>query len=116
MAGALGLFVVLCVLNGGAFLAVLRAVTDAPPDPLATVGINAAGWLLGFFAFFAPAGLGVREGGMAAMLAPFMPVDAAFVGVVLWRLVQVITEFVCLGACFTPTAIAAVRRPRAETG
>jgi uncharacterized membrane protein YbhN (UPF0104 family) len=116
MAGPLALFVVLCGFHGVAFLVMLRAVTEAPPDALATIGINAAGWLLGFFAFFAPAGLGVREAGMAAMLAPFMPVDAAVVGAVLWRLVQLIAEFVCLGACFTPTAIAAVRRPRAETG
>jgi uncharacterized membrane protein YbhN (UPF0104 family) len=106
----LAYFTALCVLNGAAFLAVLRAVGDASPGLVAATGVNAAGWLVGFFAFFAPAGLGVREGGMAAMLAPLMPVDAAIVGVLLWRLVQLLVEAACLGACFAPAALSAARR------
>jgi uncharacterized membrane protein YbhN (UPF0104 family) len=97
--GTLVLFTALCLLNGAAFFAVLRSVCDVPPPLLAAVGINAAGWLMGFFAFFAPAGLGVREGGMAGMLAPLMPIDAAVVGVLLWRLLQVLVELLCLAAC-----------------
>jgi uncharacterized membrane protein YbhN (UPF0104 family) len=108
-------FTALCFLNGVAFLVVLEATCDTPPSLLATIGINAAGWLLGFFAFFAPAGLGVREGGMAAMLAPLMPVDAAVVGVLLWRLIQVVVELLCLAACLVPNAVQALRRPAAKT-
>jgi hypothetical protein len=96
---ATALFTALCVFNGATFLAVLRATCESPPGLLATVGVNAVGWLVGFFAFFAPAGLGVREGGMVAMLAPMMPFDAVVVGVLLWRLVQIAAEMVCLGAC-----------------
>jgi uncharacterized membrane protein YbhN (UPF0104 family) len=108
-------FAVLCFLNGAAFLAVLSAVCDAPPGFLATAGINAAGWLLGFFAFFAPAGLGVREGGMAVMLAPLISPDAAVVGVLLWRLVQIAVELACLVLCFAPEVVAAARRLVART-
>jgi hypothetical protein len=100
----------LCFLNGAAFLAVLRATCDSPPGWLAVVGINAIGWLVGFFAFFAPAGLGVREGGMAAMLSPLMPVDAALVGVLVWRLIQILVELLCLAGCFLPAALSALRK------
>jgi hypothetical protein len=110
LVAALSLFTALAVLNGAAFLAVLEAVSESPPSLLATVGINAAGWLVGFFAFFAPAGLGVREGGMTAMLAPMMPLDAAVIGVLLWRLIQILVELICLAACFAPNGVSAVRR------
>jgi uncharacterized membrane protein YbhN (UPF0104 family) len=109
LAGTLVLFTALCLLNGAAFFAVLRSVCDAPPPLLAAVGINAAGWLMGFFAFFAPAGLGVREGGMAGMLAPLMPIDAAVVGVLLWRLLQVLVELLCLAACLRRGAVASAQ-------
>jgi hypothetical protein len=107
-------FTVLCFFNGAAFLAVLKSGYDAPPSWLAVCGVNAAGWLVGFFAFFAPAGLGVREGGMAAMLAPLMPLDAAVLGVLLWRLVSIVAELVCLGGAFLPAAVSALRRRAAR--
>jgi uncharacterized membrane protein YbhN (UPF0104 family) len=103
-------FTVLCFFNGLAFLAVLRATCASPPGVFATVGINAVGWLVGFFAFFAPAGLGVRETGMAAMLAAIVPLDVAVVGVILWRVVQIVVEVICLAACFVPAMASAVRR------
>jgi hypothetical protein len=98
------LFFALCFFNGAAFLAVLRSTTDSPPGLLAVTGINAAGWLIGFFAFFAPAGLAVREGAMTAMLAPLVPLDAALVAVVLWRVIQIVAEVLCLGVCLIPIA------------
>jgi uncharacterized membrane protein YbhN (UPF0104 family) len=110
-----GYMTALCFLNGAAFLAVLRATCNSPPPLLVTVGVNAVGWLVGFFAFFAPAGLGVREGGMAAMLAPLMPIDAAIVAVLVWRLIQIAVELSCLAACFVPNAASAVRRLTAST-
>jgi uncharacterized membrane protein YbhN (UPF0104 family) len=103
-------YVALCLLNGVAFHVVLRAAGVQPPPILAAIGVNAVGWLVGFFAFFAPAGLGVREGGMAAMLAPSMALDAAIVGVLIWRLTQIFVEFVCLVPCLLPGALAALRR------
>ena len=114
-----GFMCLLDVFQGVAFLAVLRACSDTTPTFLAGTCINAVGWLVGFFAFFAPTGLGVREGGMAALLAPLMPLDAALVGVVLWRLIQTIAELVCLAACFVPGAASFVRRaldPKRDSG
>jgi hypothetical protein len=105
-------YVALCFLNGVAFHVVVRAAGAPPPPILAAIGVNAVGWLVGFFAFFAPAGLGVREGGMAAMLAPSMPLDAAIVGVLIWRLCQIVVEFACLVPCVLPGALAALRRRR----
>jgi glycosyltransferase 2 family protein len=115
LATTLAFVTALSFLQGAAFLAVLRAASDSIPTFLAAAGINAAGWLVGFFAFFAPTGIGVREGGMAAMLAPLMPVDAAVVGVLLWRLIQIVVELLCLGACFVPRAASALRRLAART-
>jgi hypothetical protein len=102
-------FTVLGVVNGAGFLLVLAATSDVHPGLLASAGVNAAGWLLGFFAFFAPSGLGVREGGTTAMLAPLMPLDAAVAGGLLWRAVQVAVELVCLLACVAPRALAWLR-------
>jgi uncharacterized membrane protein YbhN (UPF0104 family) len=102
--------VALCFLQGAAFMAVLRATSDATPTFLAAACVNAAGWLVGFFAFFAPTGIGVREGGMAAMLAPLMPGDAAIVAVLLWRVVQVGVELLCLAGCYAPRVASALSR------
>ena len=88
--------VAICFVQGGAFLAVLRATSPIVPSFLATTGINAVGWLAGFFAFFAPTGLGVREGGTTAMLSPLMPLDAVVVAVILWRIVQIAAELLWL--------------------
>jgi uncharacterized membrane protein YbhN (UPF0104 family) len=101
--GATFVFMVaICFVQGAAFLAVLRATSQVVPGFLATTGINAVGWLAGFFAFFAPTGLGVREGGLTAMLSPLMPLDAVLVAVVLWRIVQIVAELMWLAICFVP--------------
>lgn len=107
--GTVTLFLLLCVANGLAFYALVRAFTATPP-PLATViGINAVGWLVGFFAVFAPGGLGVREGGMTALLAPFLPLEIAIGSVLAWRLMQIVVEIVCLAACLLPEGMRIVR-------
>ena len=36
-------------------------------------GIFSLSWVIGFLAFITPSGLGVREGAMALLLAPFIP-------------------------------------------
>ena len=96
------LYLVLCVLNGLAFYALIRAFTPATPSPSVVVGINAVGWLVGFFAVCAPGGLGVREGGMTALLAPLVPMEIAIGSVLAWRLMQIAVEIACLAACFIP--------------
>jgi uncharacterized membrane protein YbhN (UPF0104 family) len=102
LVGAFSLSFALCFCSGATFLAVLRATTESTPGLLAVTGINAAGWLIGFFAFFAPAGMAVREGAMTAMLAPLVPLDAALVAVLLWRVIQIVAEVICLGVWLIP--------------
>ena len=109
--GTLTWFVALCILNGLAFHALLRAFAPAAmPSVRASIGINAIGWLLGFFAVFSPGGLGVREAGMTALLFPAVPMPVAVGSVVVWRAIQILVEVACLGACYLPGAVRFARR------
>jgi MFS family permease len=105
-------YVALTLFNGAIFMNLLSATCDTYPGLLASTGINAAGWLVGFFAFFAPSGLGVREGTSTALLTPLMPLDAVVVAVVSWRVIQVVVELLCLAASLAPTVL---RRTSADT-
>ncbi len=71
----------------GAGLAVLARAMDAPPSLgfLAATGAFALSWVLGFLAPGAPAGLGVREGLMVALLAGTAHSEEVLVFVVLAR-------------------------------
>lgn len=52
-------------------------------------------WVLGFLAFFTPGGLGVREGALALLLAPFLPAPLpaalALLGRLLWTVAELIS-------------------------
>lgn len=78
------------VLQGLAFWLFLLGVVgpDAPP-PGTSVGIFAVSYLAGYAVFLAPAGLMVREGAMAVLLAALTPLPtavaaAAAIGARLW--------------------------------
>jgi uncharacterized membrane protein YbhN (UPF0104 family) len=68
-------------------------------SPASAIGVNAAGWLVGFFAIGVPGGIGVRESAAAFLLAPLMPWQEAVLASVLWRVIQVVAEFVSLIPC-----------------
>lgn len=106
-AAALGFYLALCILNGLNFWLVLRALSPAPVSITAIIGINAVGWLVGFFAFMAPGGLGVREAGIAGMLALFYPLPVAVGGALLWRVLQIVVELCCLLIYLVPAAVPA---------
>jgi hypothetical protein len=106
IAGVLVFYTVLCCLNGLAFYVVLRSVSEISVDPVAVIGINAFGWLLGFLAVGAPAGIGVREAGSAMLLSTLMPLPTAIAASVLWRVVMILDELTCLSACLFPTLAA----------
>lgn len=101
----LALYTVLGALHGVAFYALIRGFTSAAPSPATVVGINAVGWLIGFFAICAPGGLGVREGGMAALLAPLVPLEVAIGSVILWRVMQIATEALWLAVFLLPDGV-----------
>ena len=91
-------FVVFCLLNGMTCWLVIRALAPAYDIPLSTViTANALAWLAGFFAVFAPAGLGVREGAFILLISPWIPWEYATVSAAFIRLAQIAVELTCLG-------------------
>ena len=104
---ALLAYTALCVVNGLAFYLLLGAFPQGSLSVslFAAIGINAAGWLAGFFAIGAPGGLGAREAALAGLLVPFMSLDVALLCVAAWRLLQMVVEAVTL------LVVATVRKP-----
>ena len=81
------------VLMGGAFWFVARSVSPVAVADwyLFTVSLMAAG-MLGFFAFFAPAGIGVREGLLLLLLHGAVGDSELALAVILLRVNQVLIE------------------------
>ncbi len=77
---------------------------------LLLAGANAFGIILGFFAFFAPGGLGVREGVIVGLMMPYMPLQDATLFALAYRLWLVAADLLSLGVVF------AIRRPDAPKG
>lgn len=74
----------------------IQAVHPVPADTFLTLGaIYALSYLSGLIMPLAPAGLGVREGLMALLLAQLMPAPAAAVASILVRVLQVAAEGLC---------------------
>jgi hypothetical protein len=65
-------------------------------SPVAAIGANAVGWLVGFFAMVIPGGMGVRETATTFLLSPVMPWQEAALAAVLWRALQIVAELVSL--------------------
>lgn len=77
----LALSVVSWLLYGVAFWLFVAALVDLPIGALLPLaGVNALSFLAGYIVFVVPAGLGVREAAMTALLGPLVP---AYVGVVI---------------------------------
>jgi glycosyltransferase 2 family protein len=96
--GALLAYVALGLVNGACCWLAVRAVAPSETVPLsAVIAANSIAWLAGFFAFFAPAGLGVREGTLVLLLAPWLPWELGMTAAALWRLAQIVAELACLG-------------------
>ena len=71
---------VLWLLSGAAFWLLARAITGVAPDQLLTfTGINVTAFLAGAIVVFVPAGLGVREATLGALLTPSLGAPAALV-------------------------------------
>jgi hypothetical protein len=80
---------------GSAFWLVARALAPVAGGDwyLFMASLQVAG-IVGFFAFFAPAGIGVREGLLLALLHGAMPDPALALAVVLLRANQILVESV----------------------
>ena len=113
-------YVAMGLSNGVAFWSIVAATPEGAGCPLVSaVAANAAAWLAGFFAFFAPGGLVVREACLVATLSPWMPAEQALAVALAWRLVQVVAEivcFACAAAFGLPASLSAGRDRRAPAG
>lgn len=82
----------------GSGLALYLFLLSATPLPLATapgiIGVNALAFLAGYLVFFAPAGLGAKEGAMAALLSLYMPAGVAALLAVAARLWAILAEVI----------------------
>jgi uncharacterized membrane protein YbhN (UPF0104 family) len=77
------------VLGGSALFLVCSAISVAPGPWMATLGVYAAAWLLGFLVPGSPAGLGVREVVLLLGLTPIYGASSATMATGLLRLVTV---------------------------
>ncbi len=85
---------------GGILVFLFLTFVDAPLTLETTcllLGANALGMIAGFFAFFAPGGLGVREGVIVAILTLAMPLSDAALLAVLLRLWLTTSDILCGG-------------------
>jgi len=85
------------LLYGIAFFLFTRSITDVPLEYLSVFpGIYAAAYLIGLFAIFVPAGLGIREGMLTTLLSFYFPPaisTAIALGARLWF---TLAEFMCV--------------------
>jgi hypothetical protein len=94
------LYAVFWTLQGGALLAVHHALCAAAPLSLGhSIAAAALAWAAGFLVLFVPAGLGVREWTLTALLAPLAGIAAghSHLLAVTCRVLLVLAELIALG-------------------
>ncbi|HUU46556.1 MAG TPA: lysylphosphatidylglycerol synthase transmembrane domain-containing protein [Acidobacteriota bacterium] len=84
------------VTYGASFWCMMRGIGIAPPVFWEIVAAFGAAYLIGFLALFAPGGLGVREGIITILLAPYLPAGLPAVVAVAARLWTTAIELVGL--------------------
>ena len=94
LAGAVGYFVLMAVLNGAVNSVLLNAVSTENVPGVAMIAATATAWIIGFFAVFSPGGILVREAALAALLLPWLPYETGFMLAILSRFAQLIAEVV----------------------
>lgn len=103
---AAGIVTLSWFINGLSLWLLWRGVgAAAGPDPWFWTGAFAAAYLTGYVALFAPAGLVVREGALAAVLVTLgdVPTAAAAGIAILARLLGVASELAAAGLVWAPT-------------
>jgi uncharacterized membrane protein YbhN (UPF0104 family) len=86
------------VINGGAMFFLIRSITEAPWAIFpSVVGMTILSNASGLIAVFAPGGLGVREGVLAALLKLYYPLSVAILITLIARIWLVVAEVVIVG-------------------
>jgi len=95
----------MAALNGAVNSVLLNAVSFENVPVIAMIAATATAWIIGFFAFFSPGGILIREAALAALLLPWLPYETGFALAILSRFAQLIAEVVGMG-------VAAWKSPR----
>lgn len=88
-------YLLLWVLNGMVLVSLLMLTSDIAIDPttaMRIIGCNAIAVTIGFFALFAPGGIGVREAALTALIGPFIGISNAIQLALIYRLFTVASE------------------------
>ena len=81
------------LISGGALFLLLKSFIDIPTKIIFFLpGMIGMGIMLGLFAFFTPAGIGVREWFFGLILSNFIPLKFALVLVIISRIEYVLAE------------------------
>jgi hypothetical protein len=105
--GLVALSVAGWLITGAALCAFIVSVTPLPASAFtAVIGINAFAWVVGQVVFIAPAGLGAKDGAVAALLALFVAAPVAALIAVAVRLWSTLAEVILAAA------LVSVRAPR----
>ena len=100
LVGAIGYFVAMAILNGAVNSVLLSTVSTMHVPWMAMVAATATAWIIGFFAFFSPGGILVREAALAMLLTPWLPYETGFALAMLSRFAQLVAEFAGMGLTF----------------
>lgn len=104
------------ILQGLSFWLLAQALLDEQGiTPLIAVGVWALAWFAGFVVFFIPAGLGVRELVLVALLGSQLGADRVLLLATVFR-VMTMTVDIALGLLASPTAVRGGRtRPQSSS-
>ena len=96
-----GLYIGAFLLNGVGFYLLIVSLTDYSPRylPLA-VGLFGLAAVVGMASVFAPAGIGVREGILVAVLQTTMPVEVAILVSLIARVWATVIDLLLITGCF----------------
>lgn len=95
-------YLVLSLFYGVGFLMCLQAIGVTPlPSLLDAAGSYGLAWIVGFLAFGAPGGMGVREGVLYLVFEPLGIGAEVATAAILWRAIQIVVELLLLGTIKT---------------
>lgn len=89
--------ILMAALNGTINSVLLNAVSSQNVPMIAMIAATATAWIIGFFAFFSPGGILVREAALAALLLPWLPYETGFALAILSRFAQLFAEVIGMG-------------------
>lgn len=88
------------ILPGASLYFLIHAFTETSFSLLTVIGIYAISWLTGYFVFIVPAGLGVADATLAALLGLFIPLPLSSLIVICFRFLLLASEILIISFVF----------------